>query len=81
MRPPLTHAERRATATTRITSDVIESMCGRRKAVALIPRIRPPMIDPTTRKMSFCFVAALVLSPVIMTVVTAVEMPGHAIAQ
>jgi hypothetical protein len=53
-------------------------MCGKRKTVAPRARMRPPMKDPTKRKTSFCLVAPLVLNPVMSTVVTAVEIPGHA---
>ena len=35
------------------------------------------MTDPSTRKISFCLIAPLLLNPVISTVVTEVEIPGH----
>ena len=44
------------------------------------PRIRPPKSEPSMRRVNRCFIAAVVLSPVTITVVTDVDIPGQSTA-
>ena len=80
-RPPTSQAEKKVTTVTRRTSEVIESMWGKRKTVAPRAKMRPPIREPARRKIRRCLMAPLVPSPVMNTVMMDVEMPGHQTAR